>query len=179
MGFFSKLFNRNPTAGWVDRGVTIDVDVATMKVMGHGFRSRGEVFSALGPADVWPATNGNGSLIWHRRGIALDFEHDQLTSLLITLLTGDDFPRPAGTQPFTERLLRAGTAINLRGGSTVQDVIAAMGSPTTRDSDEDETILCYDHGQIMTEFEIDHSAGLYAINMFTEGKVDESMKRGF
>lgn len=179
MGFFSKLFNRNPTAEWVDRGGTIDVDVATMKVMGNGFRSRGEVFSALGPADVWPATNGNGSLIWHRRGIALDFEHDQLTSLLITLLTGDDFPKPAGTQPFAGRLLRGGAAINLRGGSTVDDVIAAMGPPTARDADEDETILRYDRGQIVTEFEIDHPGGLYAINVFAEGKVDESMKRGF
>ncbi len=170
MGLFDFLFRRNPTADWRETVAATAVDITGCQVMGKGFRSRTADFAALGPASKWPAKNGCGMLVYPPKGLQLDFEYDQFVGVTITLLRLPYEQDPAA-KPFQGRLTRAGTPLQFGAGASEAEIVEAFCSPHARDEDDEETILKYEFGNVVLEFELFKAQGLGVINVFCEGDV--------
>ncbi len=172
MGFFSKLFNRNPTADWHEIVGAVTVDIALGTVIGQGMSAKLDSFRGLGPASAWPGSNGSGTLGYRDKGIDLDFEYGQFVGAMVVL--NNDYDPTRGL--FTGKILRGGAPLAINAGDDEQRVREVMHKPENRDDDEDETILLYRFGDVYAEFELHKPHGLSIISIWHEGEVDLSGK---
>lgn len=144
------------------------IDVATCQINGKGFRTRSEAFAFLGPAKQWPGSNGSGVLAYPHKGLQLDFEYDQFTGVTVTL---QPIEYHADRAAFAGTFTRAGAPLDLRGGMNEAQVTQLLGKPTSRDADEEDVVLKYVFGNVVIEFELLDTRGLYVMDLYCEGAV--------
>jgi hypothetical protein len=165
MGFFERLFKGGPKAVFSHTDPTRSWPVATgpapqislerqaLESFGGRLPFGGSVSAAhfLGRADACDGTAANFTAHYARWGLDVIFEGGALAEVQFTI--GATFRRePAGVVRATPR---GPDGRELSAETTEADLFARFGEPESRQDFEDETILYYAVGPLVSEFQLD------------------------
>ena len=161
MGFFDRLFGaranaHDPTAAWPPaQGLSPQVNLE-QKTVGSSFARLafgGDVSGAqfLGRADDFSGDGKHFTLTYYKWGLDLSFEARQLAEVSFRIGadalkrdTGDTAATPTGPD-----------GVQLSAAITETDLITRFGEPESRQDFEDQSILYYKVGPLVSEFELD------------------------
>jgi len=178
MGFFERLFKGgpkavftrdDPTASWpVATGPAPQISLERQALESFGCRLSfgGSVSAAqfLGRADAFDGTADNFTATYARWGLDVIFESQALAEVHFSI--GETFRREPAE--FVCATPRGPDGRELSAETTEADLLARFGEPESRQDFEDETILYYSVGPLVSEFQLDAEHRLTAWHVYLE-----------
>ena len=178
MGFFDRIFRiranalanpYDPTAAWPpSQGASPQVNLE-QETVGSAFArlpfgsdvTEGQF---LGRADDFSGNEHHFTLTYYKWGLDLSFEGRRLAEVWFRIGAstvkrdmGDTAATPTGPD-----------GLQLSAATTEADLIARFGEPETRQDFDDESILYYNVGPLVSEFQVDSGKRLLAWTVYPD-----------
>jgi len=174
---FERWFGQeDPSRDWVaGPAVEFVLDLDESSLNGARLGDDIERLSALGPAEDHRAARF-GALRYYSKGLSIELQGRQIASFL---LVWQD-PLGEGYLPYSGVCRARGAIVRLAPEVTEGELILALGPAYWRDSDEDELLLFYEHGDVEWQFELTADGRLKALLIVTPPLLaDEEQRRAY
>ena len=174
MGLFDWLLGKDPTEEWPPSPtVPLEYDFDKAALCGVRIASPVEDFRKLGRAEDVAAAR-KGQLWYYSRGFSIDLEQGHAMDFVF--FWSDDWSAPEnGPKPFRGKCRLGGRDVRLDESTTEQDLLRYLGTPKSRDEDEESVLLRFAPPVGVTyECELTKDGRLREMSVIAE----ESMKTG-